>query len=249
MEPSRTVALKMLLPHQLRSPEMRARFRFEARAGAALEHPAILPVYQVGEQDGMPHFTMKFATGGTLAERMTRFIGQWRAITRLVATVADAVHFAHEHGVLHRDLKPGNILFDEADQPYVSDFGLARLVGEDSNRHGRWCFSVPRTTWRPKWRQAARTAAWWPVMFTAWVRSSTNCSRANRPSPRRPSTNSCGRSRRKRRLLRASSGALALPGPQPGNPPPNLSLASLRRSVSSAWPRNPRTGTPPRTRW
>jgi serine/threonine-protein kinase len=133
LEPPRTVALKMLPPHQLRSPEMRARFRFEARAGAALDHPAILPVYRVGEQDGLPYFTMKFATGGTLAERMTRFTGQWRAITRLVATVADAVHFAHEHGVLHRDLKPGNILFDEADQPYVSDFGLARLVGEDSS--------------------------------------------------------------------------------------------------------------------
>jgi WD40 repeat protein len=133
LDPRRTVALKMLLPQQLGSAEMAERFRLEARALAELDHPAILPVYQVGEHDGLPFFTMKLATGGTLAERRARLAGQCRAVAALMAELADAVQFAHERGVLHRDLKPGNILFDEKDRPYVSDFGLAKLAGNDSD--------------------------------------------------------------------------------------------------------------------
>ncbi|HKX61575.1 MAG TPA: protein kinase [Verrucomicrobiae bacterium] len=132
LEPAREVALKMLLPHQIASPSMLERFRLEARAIATLEHPAILPVHQVGEHNGLPFFTMKLATGGTLAERRDRLAGDGRAIAELVATLADAVQFAHERGVLHRDLKPANVLFDEAGRVYVSDFGLAKLTGTDS---------------------------------------------------------------------------------------------------------------------
>ncbi len=133
LEPRRTVALKMLLPHQLGSPEMAARFRLEVRALSELEHPAILPVYQTGEQDGLPFFAMKLATGGTLSERKERYAGKWRAIAELVRNLADAVQFAHERGVLHRDLKPGNILFDDRDHAYVSDFGLAKLAGAETD--------------------------------------------------------------------------------------------------------------------
>jgi serine/threonine protein kinase/WD40 repeat protein len=133
LDPSRTVALKMLLPHQLGSPEMAERFRLEVRALTELEHPAILPVHQMGEHDGLPFFTMKLATGGTLTQRKAQLAGNWRAIAELMATLADAVQFAHERGVLHRDLKPGNILFDDQDRPYVSDFGLAKLVSDDSD--------------------------------------------------------------------------------------------------------------------
>jgi eukaryotic-like serine/threonine-protein kinase len=128
-EPERDVALKMLLPHQLGSAEMRERFRLEVRAIAGLEHPAILPVYQVGEHDGLPYFTMKLATGGTLASRADQYRGRFREVAELMVTVVEAVHFAHERGVLHRDLKPGNILFDDAGRPYVSDFGLAKFTG------------------------------------------------------------------------------------------------------------------------
>lgn len=130
-EPGREVALKMLLPHQLGSQEMRQRFQLEARTIATLDHPAILPVYQVGECDGIPYFTMKLAAGGTLSERLQGFRGQWARIADLVIALADAVHFAHQRGILHRDLKPGNVLFDESGQAYVSDFGLAKLLEED----------------------------------------------------------------------------------------------------------------------
>jgi eukaryotic-like serine/threonine-protein kinase len=132
-EPGREVALKMLLPHRIGSPVTVDRFRLEARALAELNHPAILPVYQVGEHDGLPYFTMQLAVGGTLAQRKAEFIGGWRAIAELVATLANAVQHAHQHGVLHRDLKPGNVLFDEAGRPHVSDFGLAKLIDADTD--------------------------------------------------------------------------------------------------------------------
>src|SRR5574341_1275352 len=76
---------------------------------------------------------MRFAAGGTLAARREQYRGQFHTIAELMATLADAVQFAHERGVLHRDLKPGNVLFDEAGRPYVSDFGLAKLVGAHSD--------------------------------------------------------------------------------------------------------------------
>jgi eukaryotic-like serine/threonine-protein kinase len=131
-EPEREVALKMLLPHQMSSPGMLERFRLEARAIAALEHPAILPVYHVGEHNGLPFFTMKLAIRGSLAQCRDRYYGEWQAIGELIASLAGAVQFAHDRGVLHRDLKPGNVLFDEAGRAYVSDFGLAKLVDAGS---------------------------------------------------------------------------------------------------------------------
>lgn len=130
-ETRREVALKMLAPHQLASPEMRARFRGEIEAVTALDHPAILPVYAVGDYNGAPYFTMRLAAGGSLAERIDSWRDRWRGIATLVATLADAVHYAHQHGVIHRDLKPGNVLFDESDRPYVSDFGLAKYTEAD----------------------------------------------------------------------------------------------------------------------
>ncbi len=127
-EPERVVALKTMRGADLDSPAARLRFRQEARAMADLEHAAILPVFAFGEHDGIPFFTMKLATGGTLAQRLDGYAGKWREIAGLVAHVAEAVQHAHTRAVLHRDLKPANILFDENGHAFVSDFGLAKLL-------------------------------------------------------------------------------------------------------------------------
>ena len=132
LAPQREVAVKMLLP-QMITDELRERFRLEARTMADLNHPGILPLHQLGEWAGVPFFTMKLASGGTLAARGSEYAGKWREVAELLAGIADAVGYAHDHGVLHRDLKPGNILFDEEGRAYVADFGLVKLANVDSN--------------------------------------------------------------------------------------------------------------------
>jgi WD40 repeat protein len=129
LEPRRDVAVKILQPQWATDERIRRRFRREAQAMARLEHPAILPVHEVGEtNDTLPWFSMKLATGGSLAQRVTAYRGQWRLIAELAKTLAEALHFAHQHGVLHRDIKPGNVLFDGQDRPYLCDFGVAKQV-------------------------------------------------------------------------------------------------------------------------
>jgi len=126
--PSRIVALKMILPAHLNSPGAVNRFRAEAEAAASLDHENILPIYAVGEADGAPFYSMKFAKGGTLSAKIDKYRDKAREAAALIAKLARAVAFAHEHGILHRDLKPGNVLFDSAGKPYVSDFGLAKWL-------------------------------------------------------------------------------------------------------------------------
>src|SRR5258705_8590953 len=104
LAPERVVALKMLLPHQLGSREMAERFRLEVRALTELEHPGILPVYQVGQHAELPFFTMKLATGGTLAERREQFAGHWRAIAALRAKMGEPTQLAPEHTCLQHAL-------------------------------------------------------------------------------------------------------------------------------------------------
>jgi TolB-like protein/tRNA A-37 threonylcarbamoyl transferase component Bud32 len=130
---NRTVALKVSRLGQWASKVHLKRFRLEAEAAACLEHPGIVPIHEVGERDGSCYFSMKFVEGGQLDEVARRESIPIRHAAELIAKVARTVHYAHEHGILHRDIKPGNILLDQKGEPHLTDFGLARLVESDSS--------------------------------------------------------------------------------------------------------------------
>src|SRR5438552_1392491 len=130
----RIVALKRVLSYHADSRETLARFRREAEAAASLDHPNILPIYEVAEsEDGVPFFSMKFAPGGSLQEVGPVLRDNPREVVRLIAKVTRAVQYAHRQGILHRDLKPGNILLDGRSEPLVSDFGLAKWLDTSSD--------------------------------------------------------------------------------------------------------------------
>ena len=129
---NRTVALKVIGLGPWTTETHLKRFRREAEAAAHLEHPCIVPIYEVGERDGQCYFSMKFVEGGQLDEVVKHSPMSIRQSAELVAKVARTVHYAHEHGILHRDIKPGNILLDQNGEPHLTDFGLARLVETES---------------------------------------------------------------------------------------------------------------------
>ena len=129
---NRIVALKVIGLGQWATKAHLKRFRLEAEAAASLDHPCIVPIYEVGERDGQCYFSMKLVEGGQLDEVVRRSPVSIRQAVELIAKVARTVHYAHEHGILHRDIKPGNILVDAKGEPNLTDFGLARLVESES---------------------------------------------------------------------------------------------------------------------
>jgi serine/threonine protein kinase/tetratricopeptide (TPR) repeat protein len=141
----RIVAVKRILAYEADSQETLIRFRREALAAASLDHPNILPIYEVGEdEDGLPFFSMKFAAGGSLRDAAPSLRSEPLRSVALMAKVARAVHYAHAQGILHRDLKPGNILLDGRGEPLVSDFGLAKWLDTGSNvTHTLTIFGTP----------------------------------------------------------------------------------------------------------
>src|SRR5262245_40290650 len=130
---NRTVALKVVGVGTWATETHLRRFRREAEAAASLNHPSIVPIHEIGERGGYCYFSMNLIDGGQLDEIVRREAMSPRHAAELVAELARTVHYAHEHGILHRDIKPGNILLDREGKPYLTDFGLARLVETESN--------------------------------------------------------------------------------------------------------------------
>ena len=129
---NRTVALKVIALGQWSSTPHLKRFRHEAEAAARLEHPQIVPIYEIGEREGSCYFSMQFIEGGQLDQILKRELMSPRRTAELLVKIARTVQFAHEHGILHRDIKPGNILLDRQGEPHLTDFGLARLIEQES---------------------------------------------------------------------------------------------------------------------
>lgn len=139
----REVAVKILPAEFLHDPQFSVRFHREAKVIAALEHPAIVPVYDVGEADGLPYFVMRYMDGGSLADLLAKGEFSLKKAARIINTIAPALDEAHTKGIIHRDLKPANILFDHSEQPYLSDFGIAKISDSQTNVTGSAIIGTP----------------------------------------------------------------------------------------------------------
>ena len=135
---NRTVALKIIGVGRWATEAHLKRFRLEAEAAASLNHPFIIPIHEIRERGGYRYFSMNLVEGGQLDEIVKREPMRVRRAAELIAKLARTVHYAHEHGIVHRDIKPGNVLLDPEGEPHLTDFGLARLVESES--------TVTRTT-------------------------------------------------------------------------------------------------------
>jgi serine/threonine protein kinase len=139
----REVAVKVLPPQLLADPVYRARFEREAQTIAALEHPAIVPVYDYGEEDGQLYLVMRYMPGGSLSEKLNKGTLLPGEVVHIIARITSALDQVHARGIIHRDLKPGNILFDQYGEAYLSDFGIARLTEATTTLTGAAIVGTP----------------------------------------------------------------------------------------------------------
>jgi len=128
---NRNVAVKVLPPHFLHDPNFLERFQREVEVISQLEHPHILPIYDYGEAEGVPYIAMRFLGGGSMAQMIRRGVPDLDELVRPMRQISQALDYAHGQGIIHRDLKPGNIMLDENGNAYLSDFGIARVMGSD----------------------------------------------------------------------------------------------------------------------
>ncbi len=179
---NRPVALKMIKVARFASTDEVRRFQNEAEAVARLDHPNIVPIFEVGQFEDHHYFSMRLIAGESLDKRLKDFLTDPRRAARLVATIAVAIHHAHQRGILHRDLKPANILVDTQEHPHVTDFGLAKRVEGDSELTRSGAIVGTPAYMAPE--QASAKAGWLRrrPTSTVWERSSTPCSLAGRRS-------------------------------------------------------------------
>jgi tRNA A-37 threonylcarbamoyl transferase component Bud32 len=139
----REVAIKVLPAELMHDPQFRDRFRREIKTIASLEHPAIVPVYDVGEEDGVPYFVMRFMPGGSLTQWIEKGKFSLEDAARIIERLSSALAYAHRNGLIHRDLKPDNILFDNNGDPFISDFGVAKITDSGTNMTGSGIIGTP----------------------------------------------------------------------------------------------------------
>ena len=139
----REVAIKVLPREMLHDPQFRSRFEREIKMVAALEHPAIVPVYDVGDEDGQPYFVMRYMTGGSLSDWIEKGKFSVQDTARIIEKIAQGLAYSHRKGIIHRDLKPDNILFDDNGDPFISDFGVAKLTEASGGLTGSGVIGTP----------------------------------------------------------------------------------------------------------
>ncbi len=139
----REVAIKVLPREMLHDPQFRSRFEREIKMVAALEHPSIVPIYDVGDEDGQPYFVMRYMTGGSLSDGIEKGKFSVQDTARIIEKIARGLAYSHRKGIIHRDLKPDNILFDDSGDPFISDFGVAKLTEASGGLTGSGVIGTP----------------------------------------------------------------------------------------------------------
>ena len=172
---NRLVALKMIVGGRQAREHLLARFRIEAEAVARLRHPNILQIYDIGEVDGLPFVSLELLEGGDLGDRLAGTPQPGRSVSELMATLARAVHAAHQDGIVHRDLKPANILFSSDGVPKITDFGLAKRLESDSRQTETGQIMGTPSYMAPSRRAGIPRMSARPPTSTRWARSCTRC--------------------------------------------------------------------------